>query len=81
MGSVTYNASFTRNMGDYEFIKLDIGVTDEPRGEELFDEAYNRVKDFVESKLLAGVEELELQVASTREQAVEEFRNWKKNQK
>lgn len=66
MGTVSYRARFTRNMGDYESLQLEIGVEDEPRGEEKFSEAYNRVKDFVESRLLAEVEELEKQIRGVR---------------
>ena len=53
-------------MGDFESLRIDIGVEDEPRGDEKVSEAYNRVKDFVESKLLAEVDELESQLNSVR---------------
>lgn len=62
MTTVSYRARFTRNMGDFESLQLEIGVEDEPRGDEKVSEAYNRVKDFVESRLLAEVEELENQI-------------------
>lgn len=71
MGSVSYRARFTRNMGDYESLQLEIGVEDEPRGEELFSEAYNRVKDFVESRLLDEVESLESQILEVRKRVIE----------
>jgi hypothetical protein len=66
MGSVSYRARFTRNMGNFESLQLEIGVEDEPRGDEKFSEAYNRVKDFVEARLLAEVEELESQINKAR---------------
>lgn len=66
MGSVSYRARFTRNMGDFESLQLEIGVEDEPRGDEKFSEAYNRVKDFVESRLLEEVAELESQLRKVR---------------
>ena len=66
MGTVSYKAGFTRNMGDFESLRIDIGVEDEPRGEEKFAEAYNRVKDFVESRLLEEVEALESQIKTVR---------------
>jgi hypothetical protein len=68
-------------MGDYESLQVEIGVEDEPRGEEKFGEAYNRVKDFVESRLLDGIEELETQVIGTREQVIADFRKWQASQK
>ncbi len=66
MGSVSYRARFTRNMGNFESLQLEIGVEDEPRGDEKFSEAYNRVKDFVESKLLEEVESLENDIKRVR---------------
>jgi len=66
MGSVSYRARFTRNMGNFESLQLEIGVEDEPRGEEKFAEAFNRVKDFVESRLLDEVEQLENDINKAR---------------
>lgn len=66
MGTVSYRARFTRNMGNFESLQLEIGVEDEPRGEEKFAEAYDRVKDFVESRLLTEVEALESQITAVR---------------
>jgi hypothetical protein len=68
MGSVSYRARFTRNMGNFESLQLEIGVEDEPRGEEKFAEAFNRVKDFVESRLLDEVESLENDIRKARGQ-------------
>ena len=69
MGSVSYRARFTRNMGNFESLQLEIGVEDEPRGDEKFTEAYNRVKDFVESRLLTEIEQLESDINGVRETA------------
>lgn len=66
MTKVSYSAGFTRNMGDFESLRLDIGVEDEPRGDEKVSEAYNRIKDFVESRLLDEVRDLESQINSAR---------------
>lgn len=66
MASVSYRVRFTRNMGNFESLQLEIGVEDEPRGEEKFSEAYNRVKDFVESRLLDEVEQLENDIKKAR---------------
>lgn len=81
MGTVSYRARFTRNMGDYESLQVEVGVEDEPRGDEKFGEAFNRVKDFVESRLLDGVDELEMQVRTTREEVIDDFKAWRKNKK
>jgi len=53
-------------MGNFESLQLEIGVEDEPRGDEKFTEAYNRVKDFVESRLLDEITELENDINSVR---------------
>ena len=66
MGTVSYRARFTRNMGNFESLQIEIGVEDEPRGEEKFAEAYNRVKDFVETRLLDEVEQLEKQLVAVK---------------
>lgn len=66
MGSVSYRARFTRNMGNFESLQLEIGVEDEPRGDEKFAEAYNRVKAFVEERLLDEVAQLEADIDKAR---------------
>lgn len=66
MGNVSYRARFTRNMGNFESLQLEIGVEDEPRGDEKFSEAFNRVKDFVESRLLDEIEQLESDINNAR---------------
>lgn len=81
MSSVRYEASFTRNMGDYESLRVAIGVEDEPRGDETTAQAFNRVKDFVESRLLEGIDELETQVRTTREEVVKDFKQWRDSKK
>jgi hypothetical protein len=45
---------------------LEIGVEDSPRGDEKFAEAFNRVKDFVESRLLSDVDKLEQDIIDVR---------------
>lgn len=70
MGNVSYRARFTRNMGNFESLQLEIGVEDEPRGDEKFSEAYNRVKDFVESRLLEEIDSLETDIVNVRKAAV-----------
>lgn len=53
-------------MGNFESLQLEIGVEDQPRGDENTSQAFNRVKDFVESKLLDDIENLESQIAGIR---------------
>lgn len=56
---VKYSAKFVRNMGNFESLHLEIGVEDGKRGDETAAEAYNRIKDFVESRLLDEVDQVE----------------------
>lgn len=65
-GTVTFNTRFTRNMGNFESLQIEVGVTDSPRGEETFTAAYNRVKDFVEDKLIDAVDEVEKDIKAQR---------------
>lgn len=66
MSTVSYKARFTRNMGNFESLQLEIGVEDQPRGEENTSQAFNRVKDFVESRLLDEISTLERDILEAR---------------
>ena len=57
--SVSVDLSFTRNLGNYESIKVNIGISDFPRHDETIDEATNRVYKFVEKKLVEKITEIE----------------------
>lgn len=56
---VTVDLSFTRNLGNYESIKINIGVQDSVRDGETVDTATERVYKFVESKLIEKTTEVE----------------------
>ena len=49
---VKVDLSFTRNLGNYESIKISIGVEDDVRSGENVDTATERVYQFVEEKLI-----------------------------
>lgn len=57
--SVRVELQFTRNLGNYESLKVSIGVEDFARAGEHIDEATNRVYTFVEGKLMEKVNEIE----------------------
>lgn len=57
--NVKVELSFTRNLGNYESIKVNIGIEDFRREGETIDEATNRVYTFVENKLTEKVNEIE----------------------
>jgi len=56
---VTVDLSFTRNLGNYESIKINIGVQDSVRDGETVDTATERVYQFVETKLIEKTREVE----------------------
>jgi hypothetical protein len=56
---VKVDLSFTRNLGNYESIKIGIGVEDNVRSGETVDSATERVYEFVENKLIEKTREVE----------------------
>jgi len=56
---VKVDLSFTRNLGNYESIKIGIGVEDIVRQGENVDTATERVYEFVEAKLIEKTREVE----------------------
>lgn len=61
---VKVDLSFTRNLGNYESIKIGIGVEDFVRNGETVDSATERVYAFVESKLVDKTREIEEELKS-----------------
>jgi hypothetical protein len=57
--SVKVELQFTRNLGNYESIKIGIGVEDFVRSGENTSTATDRVYKFVEEKLVEKVTEIE----------------------
>ena len=56
---VTVDLSFTRNLGNYESVKINIGIQDIVRQGETVDSATERVYKFVEDKLIEKTREVE----------------------
>lgn len=56
---VKVDLSFTRNLGNYESIKIGIGIEDDIRSGENVDTATERVYKFVEEKLIQKTQEIE----------------------
>jgi hypothetical protein len=59
---VKVELSFTRNLGNYESIKINIGVEDFVRPGENANTATERVYEFVESKLIEKTREVEAEI-------------------
>lgn len=56
---VKVDLSFTRNLGNYESIRIGLGVEDHVRSGETVDSATERVYKFVEEKLVEKTREVE----------------------
>ena len=56
---VKVELSFTRNLGNYESIKIGVGIEDWVRDGENVDSATERVYTFVENKLIEKTREVE----------------------
>ena len=56
---VKVDLSFTRNLGNFESIKIGIGVEDSVREGESVNDATDRVYKFVENKLVEKTQEVE----------------------
>ena len=61
---VKVDLSFTRNLGNYESIKIGIGVEDDLRLGENVESATERVYKFVEDKLIEKTREVEEELKS-----------------
>jgi len=61
---VKVDLSFTRNLGNYESVRIGIGVEDDVRKGENVDSATERVYAFVESKLIEKTREVEKELNS-----------------
>ncbi len=61
---IKVDLSFTRNLGNYESIKIGIGVEDDLRLGETVDSATDRVYKFVEDKLIEKTREVEEELKS-----------------
>jgi len=61
---VKIDLSFTRNLGNFESIKIGVGVEDYVRDGETVNDATERVYKFVEDKLIEKTQEVEKELKS-----------------
>jgi hypothetical protein len=54
---VNVTLGYTLNLGNFQSLRLDLGVVDSTRNEETVDQAFERVYKFVEDKLTAKIKE------------------------
>ncbi len=65
---VKVDLSFTRNLGNYESIRIGIGVEDDVRDGENVNDATERVYKFVEDKLIEKTNEVEKELGKRGKQ-------------
>jgi hypothetical protein len=54
---VSVTLGYTLNLGNFQSLRLDLGVVDNARNGETVDQAFERVYKFVEDKLTAKIKE------------------------
>lgn len=59
---VTAGLTYTRNLGNFENVKVNVEVTADARQGETVNDAFERVYSFVEAKLQTKVEEIEADI-------------------
>lgn len=59
---VKVSLGWTRNMGNFNSMRVDIGVDDDLRNGEKIEDGFNRIYNYVEGKLLQKVEETEKEI-------------------
>lgn len=64
--SVRVDLQYTRNLGNYESIRVAIGVEDFPRNDETVGDATDRVYKFVEDKLVEKMTEIEEELKANK---------------
>jgi len=54
---VSATLGYTLNLGNFQSLRVDLGVVDNVRNEETVEQAMNRIYDFVENKVVEKVNE------------------------
>lgn len=59
---VSVTLGYTLNLGNFQSLRVDLGVVDHVRSGETTNDAMNRVYDFVESKVVEKVNEAKTEI-------------------
>jgi methyl coenzyme M reductase subunit D len=59
---INVSLGYTLNLGNFQSLRIDVGVTDSRRENENIDQAFERVYGFVEEKLVSKVNEAKEEV-------------------
>jgi hypothetical protein len=60
---VSVTLGYTLNLGNFQSLRLDLGIVDSKRDGENVDEAFNRVYKFVEDKLTEKIQEAKSEIS------------------
>ena len=60
---VNVTLGYTLNLGNFQSLRLDLGVTDSAKNGETVDQAFERVYKFVEDKLTEKIKEAQEEAA------------------
>lgn len=60
---INVTLGYTLNLGNFQSLRFDLGIVDSRRDGETVNEAFERVYNFVESKLTEKVAEAQLEVS------------------
>lgn len=66
MSKVRVGLGFTKNMGNFESAKIEIGLEDDVRAQESTAEAQERIYNLVEAELIKRLEELIAEIEDVR---------------
>ena len=59
---VSVTLGYTLNLGNFQSLRVDLGVVDHVRDGETTNDAMNRVYDFVEAKVIEKVQEAKAEI-------------------
>ena len=60
---VSVTLGYTLNLGNFQSLRLDLGIVDSKREGETVDEAFSRVYKFVEDKLTEKIQEAKSEIS------------------
>jgi hypothetical protein len=60
---VSVTLGYTLNLGNFQSLRLDLGIVESRRNGETIDQAFERVYKFVEDKLTAKIQEAQTEAA------------------
>jgi hypothetical protein len=60
---VSVTLGYTLNLGNFQSLRVDLGVVDHVRNDETTNEAMDRVYDFVEAKVVETVQEAKTELS------------------